>query len=77
MALAIVDSMKAAIVQYPILSEAEVRPQAQPKAAAESRPQDRQLAIASICKTAVVVSGTAMIYCLVSYGRIFENYLQW
>ena len=77
MALAVVDSMKAAIVQYPILSEAEVRPQAQRQAAAESRPQERQLAIAYICKSAVVLSGTAMIYGLVSYGRIFENYLQW
>lgn len=73
--------MKAAIAQYPILSEVEVsrQPSAQrrPQAAAEARPQDRQLAVAYVCKTAVVLSGVTMIYCLVSYGRIFQSYLQW
>jgi hypothetical protein len=59
------------------LSEVEPRPRPQPKATAETRQQDRRLAITFICKTAVVLSGVAMIYGLVSFGRIFENYLQW
>jgi len=77
MAFAEACPMKAAITQCPILSEVEARPQPLAKATAETRPQDRRLAITYICKTAMVLSGVAMVYGLVSFGRIFENYLQW
>jgi len=74
--------MKVAIAQYPVMSDVET--QARPQAKA-TRPQEIPAAtkqentplVANVCKIAVLLSGAAMIYGVVTYGRIFQNYLQW
>jgi hypothetical protein len=74
--------MKVAIAQFPVLGEIQpksvshvAKPQA--KSAVATKATAASAKVAHLCKLAVVLSGSAMIYCLVSYGRIFENYLQW
>lgn len=60
--------------------ETPARPQAKvsrrQETPAATRQENSQM-VAYVCKFAVILSGVAMIYGVVSYGRIFQNYLQW
>jgi len=79
MAVANGSYMKVAIAQCPILSDVEAQPRQQAQsmsreaASAKTDSPAAQLA----AKVIVIVSGAAMMFCLINYGRIFENYLQW
>ncbi len=67
--------MKTAFAHYPLVASAPAHSSAKPglKLSAKAKQQ----LIASTCKALVCVSGIAMMYCLISYGRIYQNYLQW
>lgn len=75
--------MRVTFASNPLIGELEElpRPHIQPvrtqELPAATRPVDRVQTVAYLCKAIVVVAGVAMTYCVISYGRIFENYLQW
>ena len=75
--------MKLATAQYPLIADVEIRPlqvvgvKPQQEIASQARPEGREQVMAYVTKSVVVVSCLAMMYGMVSYGRIFENYLQW
>lgn len=78
MVVANIPVMKAAIAQCPMIGEAEAQTQ---QVCAVSQPVESvklsSQAVAYIAKSLVIVSGITMTYCLINYGRIFQNYLQW
>jgi hypothetical protein len=67
--------MKAAIAEYPVLPNVEIRPFTQ--TAKQARPVSRAQVTAHVTKLLVVLASVGMMYGLINYGRIFENYLQW
>lgn len=68
------------LVSSPLIGEEKEQPQVQTQPA---RPQELPVADAQpkasiyVSKALIIAAGVAMIYCLISYGRIFQNYLQW
>jgi len=71
--------MKAAIAQYPIIvdSETPARQQSQQLSQKAVSTKSNAQATAYAAKFIVILSGITMMYCLINYGRIFQNYLQW
>jgi hypothetical protein len=75
--------MRLNTAQYPLIADVEIRPlqavggKPQQKIASQSRPVDREQVMAYVTKSVVIVSCLTMMYGMMSYGRIFENYLQW
>ena len=67
--------MKTAIAQYPVIAELDVQPQAKPLD--QARPVSGAQVTAQVTKLVVVLASVGMMYGLLNYGRIFENYLQW
>lgn len=80
MVVANMSVMKAAIAQCPIVTETETQPRQQSVVAV---PPQSVFVTANaktteyIAKSIVIISGAAMMFCLINYGRIFKNYLQW
>ena len=70
--------MKAAIAQCPMIGEVETQAQ---QVRAVANPSEsikvNSPAVVYTAKSIVILSGIAMTYCLINYGRIFQNYLQW
>jgi len=76
--------MKMTLTPSPLIGELEEQPRSQAQSArsqklsvADEQSQARTQASAYLCKAVVIVSGIAMIYGIISYGRVFQNYLQW
>jgi hypothetical protein len=67
--------MKAAIAQYPVIADIEVQPRT--KVVNPARPMSRAEVMAYVTKGVVVLASVGMMYGVITYGRIFENYLQW
>lgn len=65
--------MKTSTLSYPVLSDVEVTS----RSTAETKAAERQLAAKYFACTVVVLAGSVMTFCLISYGQIFQNYLKW
>jgi hypothetical protein len=75
--------MKIASAHYPMMSDLEISPRStvrvsrQSKSTARPMEQDRAKTVANVAKGIVIVAAMMMMYCVISYGRIFQNYQQW
>jgi hypothetical protein len=67
--------MKTAIAQYPVIADVEVQPHT--TVANPVRQMSRAQVMALVTKGVVVLASVGMMYGVITYGRIFQNYLQW
>ena len=67
--------MKVALAHYPIITGVESNPAR--KTSSKASTVSRAQVMSYVTSAVIVVACLGMTYGLISYGRIFQNYLQW